>query len=79
MAGCLIPQNQANILFLAMATLLVYTLSTRIYDCTENQTKPLTEANIEFSLGKRIDEIRFVYDRRSKKAKTENILNNVIM
>ena len=50
-----------------------------IYDCAENQTKPLTEANIEFSLGKRIDEIRFVYDRRTKKAKTENILNNVIM
>jgi len=49
-----------------------------IYDCAENVTKPLTEANIEFSLGKRIDEIRFVVDRRSKRARTDNSLNKLI-
>jgi hypothetical protein len=50
-----------------------------IYDCAENKTKPLTAANVEFSLGKRIDEIRFVVDRRSKKARTDNSLNKLAM
>ena len=66
-----------------MATLLVSMLlvdkdRATIYDCAENQTKPLTVANIEFSLGKRIDEIRFVGDRRSKRARTDNSLNKLI-
>ena len=53
-------------------------LEATIFDSAEKQSKRLNKRSLEYSIGSKVDDIRLIVDRRSKKAKWYNSLNTVV-
>ena len=47
-----------------------------IYDPAELKTKRLNKRNLEYSIGKNVDDIRLIVDHRSKRNKQFNCFSN---
>ena len=53
-------------------------LEATIFDSAEKQSKRLNKRSLEYSIGSKVDDIRLIVDRRSKKAKWYNSLNTLV-
>ena len=49
-----------------------------IFDSAEKQVKKLNKRSLQYSIGSKVDDIRRIVDRRSKRAKYHNSLNTLV-